>query len=301
MNPIYIIVCFTPFISQVSSMHGSCRAARKCCDGKDTDCEVKLDPTSTNIIMSLSSESCYCDHGCLDMGDCCPDYKDYCGVHDCEVSDWSDWGECVASDNVSQCGKGASQRKRHVTRPESNGGVSCPDLHQTRVCHVACPEPKLAALEMSATDINKPRRLSGRKHKISSAVRETAMILPGKFSQVSNEVEEADSYDVRQNLKTFHREENTDEYCVVFRVEKAMKSCLFNEDTKKLTNDADICVSCESKSTRPHLGDRCSGHGVEDRMTRFKNVINPKCHGKWVKTGVFDRCPCPRGPDFIFV
>ena len=64
-----------------------------------------------------------------------------------------------------------AQRKRHVTRPESNGGVSCPDLHQTRVCHVACPEPKLAALEMSATDINKPRRLSGRKHKISSAVR----------------------------------------------------------------------------------------------------------------------------------
>ena len=53
---------------------------------------------------------------------------------------------------------------------------------------------------------------------------------------MSNEVEEADSYDVRQNLKTFHREENTDEYCVVFRVEKAMKSCLFNEDTKKLTN-----------------------------------------------------------------
>ena len=87
------------------------------------------------------------------------------------MSDWSDWGECVASDNVSQCGKGTSQRKRHVTRPESNGGVSCPDLHQTRVCHVACPEPKLAALEMSATDINKPRRLSGRKHKISSAVR----------------------------------------------------------------------------------------------------------------------------------
>ena len=56
------------------------------------------------------------------------------------------------------------------------------------------------------------------------------------LQQVSNEVEEGDSYDVRQNLKTFHREENTDEYCVVFRVEKAMKSCLFNEDTKKLTN-----------------------------------------------------------------
>ena len=60
------------------------------------------------------------------------------------------------------------------------------------------------------------------------------MILPGKFSQISNEVEEADSYDVRQNLKTWHREENTDEYCVVFRVEKAMKACKLNEDTQSL-------------------------------------------------------------------
>ena len=59
--------------------HGSCRAAKKCCDGKDTDCEVKLDPSETNIILNFSGESCYCDHGCLDMGDCCHDFKDYCG------------------------------------------------------------------------------------------------------------------------------------------------------------------------------------------------------------------------------
>ncbi len=24
-------------------------------------------------------EPCYCDHGCLEVGDCCPDFKDYCG------------------------------------------------------------------------------------------------------------------------------------------------------------------------------------------------------------------------------
>ena len=66
------------------------------------------------------------------------------------------------------------------------------------------------------------------------------MILPGKFGAINNEVAEADSYDVRQNLKTWHREErNTDEYCVVFRVEKAMKSCKLNEDTKSLVRGAD--------------------------------------------------------------
>lgn len=275
--------------------HGSCRAARKCCDGKDTDCEVKLDPTDTNIILNFSGESCYCDHGCLDMGDCCPDYKDYCGVYDCEVSPWSDWAECATPEKGS-CGMGTQRREREVTRPESNGGVSCPDLHQTRVCHVACPD---IAATMPKIDA---RRLDGKKHRTSSALRETAMILPGKFGAINNEIAEADSYDVRQNLKTWHREErNTDEYCVVFRVEKAMKSCKLNEDTKSLVRGADICVSCESKSTRPHLGDRCSGHGVESRLTRFKNVITPGCHGKWVKTGVYDKCPCRSGPDFIFV
>ena len=27
----------------------------------------------------LDDEPCYCDHGCMDVGDCCPDFKDYCG------------------------------------------------------------------------------------------------------------------------------------------------------------------------------------------------------------------------------
>ena len=66
------------------------------------------------------------------------------------------------------------------------------------------------------------------------------MILPGKYSQLHNEIAPADKYDVRENLKTFHREENTDEYCVVFRVEKAMKSCMFNEDTKNLVKGREI-------------------------------------------------------------
>lgn len=299
MQPIVTLTVLSILTRHVSATHGSCRAARKCCDGKDTDCEVKLDPTSSNIIFSPNSESCYCDHGCLDMGDCCPDYKEYCGVFDCEVSEWEDWDTCVSDSGV--CGQGKQQRKRSVTRPESNGGVSCPDLHQTRVCHVTCPEPAATAPRVDAADWIKPNRLFGSKHKESSALRETAMILPGKFSQINNEIQEADSYDVRQNLKTFHREENTDEYCVVFRVEKAMKSCKLNEDTNRLVRGADICVSCESKSTRPHLGDRCSGHGVENRMTRFKNVITPGCHGKWIKTGVYDKCPCHGGPDFIFV
>ena len=58
---------------------GSCRAARKCCDGKDSDCIVQKAPLNSIIEDYTDDEPCYCDHGCLDVGDCCPDFKDYCG------------------------------------------------------------------------------------------------------------------------------------------------------------------------------------------------------------------------------
>ena len=64
--------------SQSSALMGSCRAAKKCCEGKDPDCVVqKADINS--IILDPEDEPCYCDHNCLNMGDCCPDFKDYCG------------------------------------------------------------------------------------------------------------------------------------------------------------------------------------------------------------------------------
>jgi len=226
----------------------------------------------------------------MEMGDCCHDFKEYCGVYDCQVGGWGSWSPCSAT-----CGPGSQERRREILRAESNGGVSCPDLHQTKQCQVECQE--------DATDKQSHQavRLSGEKHTTQQALRETAMILPGKYSQLHNEVDTANSYDVRENLKTFLREENSDEYCVVFKVEKAMKNCKFNEDTARLIRGAEICVGCESKSIRPHLGDRCAGHGVEDKLTRFKNVITPGCHGKWRKVAVYDKCPCKSGYDFIFV
>ena len=86
---------------EVVGLMGSCREAKKCCEGKDPECGVILNLIITiiiitiiiiiiiimkvtkadlnSIIMDPDDAPCYCDHNCLNMGDCCPDFKDYCG------------------------------------------------------------------------------------------------------------------------------------------------------------------------------------------------------------------------------
>ena len=72
------------FMTDVFSEGGSCSSARMCCDGRNATCVVQ----ESNIILDDyipdaydydTDGSCYCDHGCLDVGDCCPDFKEYCG------------------------------------------------------------------------------------------------------------------------------------------------------------------------------------------------------------------------------
>ena len=78
------LICSLLFViaaRDVAALMGSCREAKKCCEGKDPECGVtKADLNS--IIMDPDDAPCYCDHNCLNMGDCCPDFKDYCGGGD---------------------------------------------------------------------------------------------------------------------------------------------------------------------------------------------------------------------------
>lgn len=57
---------------------GSCRGSALCCNGRDSSCVVQK--TAINTINEDPYEKpCYCDHACLKLGDCCEDFKSYCG------------------------------------------------------------------------------------------------------------------------------------------------------------------------------------------------------------------------------
>lgn len=55
---------------------------------------------------------------------------------DCQVSEWSAWGECTAS-----CGGGTQTRHRTINTNHAYGGQECPpELEQTQICNnVQCP------------------------------------------------------------------------------------------------------------------------------------------------------------------
>ncbi|KAK8769600.1 hypothetical protein V5799_013936 [Amblyomma americanum] len=264
----------------------SCRAAGLCCPGRDASCVVRkamppsLEGGSNAVVQAeeRDEQSCYCDHACLQLGDCCDDFKESCGVLDCRMSEWGAWSECDAD-----CGPGGMGRERTILEQPRNGGLACGELRQRRGCY--------------------GHRCNGKPH--DKIYRETALLLPVTFSQVRSMNE---SYDIRQNLKFLPRSELSKEnnstvrpYVVLFEVTKSRKACESLESFSSLREGQRLCVACEVTAMRKHLGHRCTGHGLEDRTSRFAALGHLLCHGRWQRIERADRCPQGRQPDFIFV
>ena len=169
------------------------------------------------------------------------------------MSAWSSWTPCSSS-----CGPGTSSRSRTVTRPESNGGVSCPDLHQDKKCRGegGCTrgkeEPKLITHKKHGASALRGRRGSGLTTEVvtfwilqrqpwsfrASTVswqrsRRKRSMTSGRTSKLSSKRRTVTSK-LCQALWYTRCSRFTFRYCVVFKVEKAMKTCRHSKDTEKL-------------------------------------------------------------------
>jgi len=66
-----------------TGVDASCAAAGRCCEGKDNQCHGVVVYSNAlrleNLLYgNLSKKSCFCDTACVELGDCCSDYRDHC-------------------------------------------------------------------------------------------------------------------------------------------------------------------------------------------------------------------------------
>jgi len=96
-------------------------------------------------------------------------------------------------------------------------------------------------------------------------------------------------------------------YCAEYEVVDAKPGCQSATSaapwTRPLMRGAVACVECQSVAMRRRLGNRCRGHGVVGRRTRWNAATAPGCSGRWTMTSA--RRPCRCNPDsqlsFIFI
>jgi len=77
----------------LDSSLGGCRELGHCCQGKNNTCRVQRhrnsisdddndgggdDDEQNSVLVMARRNTCYCDSACLDLADCCRDYKQVC-------------------------------------------------------------------------------------------------------------------------------------------------------------------------------------------------------------------------------
>ena len=68
-----LLVGYFPFVSPTNL----CSTSGLCCKHRDSECVAQR--VYPNHTVDTSQLPCYCDHACIELEDCCPDYKQFCG------------------------------------------------------------------------------------------------------------------------------------------------------------------------------------------------------------------------------
>jgi len=126
MLTLFVIAFILPTFVSPANL---CSTSGLCCKHRDSECVAQR--VYPNHTVDTSQLPCYCDHACIELEDCCPDYRQFCGVKDCHVSEWGPWSPCSAD----KCNTfGVEERHRVVLGHPVNGGMKCPHLLQSKQC-----------------------------------------------------------------------------------------------------------------------------------------------------------------------
>ncbi|ESO06283.1 hypothetical protein HELRODRAFT_63997 [Helobdella robusta] len=263
-----------------TQQESGCRSAKLCCQGKDNTCV-----TLGRRMNGKNTVTCFCDSVCLPLGDCCTDYQEECPKVDCVVGEWGEWSDCDV-----KCGYGAKQRERKVLVESKNGGKKCEPTVQKQAC----------------------------ENKICKQTRSASLMKIGRIVQSSlshwRTYKEYDPYnDIRKHI--YERNGNTalnnlqPTYCSVYKLIQVHPRCQANllliDHSPPLKHDMRVCVECQYTASQAVLGDRCYGHGVYERETRWLSLNKRGCYGTWIKETKKENCLCadshPDLPSYIFV
>jgi len=301
-----VILIFCCLCLKIASPTNLCSTAGLCCKHRDSECVAqKVFPNHT---VDTSQLPCYCDHACVKLDDCCPDYKHFCAVHDCKVSEWGPWSQCSV-----RCGSGGfTERHRVILHQASNGGVSCPHLVQAKPCSGrACDEeePEEKWTEgLSST-------FSGSEE-------------PATTSSVSSSGNNDNNFEDKQNI--FHTlvtspPEKHQTSCIEMVIIRATKGCQHHDS--RLHIGTRICVNCPHNSLKPPQISRSSkmsgGQNNDIATTDFEAEpleveencaeltqtpirqfrISDHCHGKltFLAPDPTTNCSCGQGLHFRLI
>lgn len=244
-----------------------------CCQGKNNSC-VARGPR----LNAPTATTCFCDSDCMNYGDCCLDYAEYCPVIDCVAEEeWGEWSECDA-----KCGQGLKKRRKAILVEAKNGG---------RRCHMNETQQVAVCMGTNCKVQRAPDALE---------LEETGRIIPAAFATWRKDKLYSPFQDIRKNLFDHYGDPTAVDrpaYCAQFQVTDVHSTCRKMAKTSEwlttVVKGATLCVECQSFAMQKELGGRCRGHGVLNRQTQWKAVTVPGCHGKWKLISAHtEQCDC---------